>query len=161
MVAQCKTAVSPIHKHGSYHRLVLSQQYQVQCPNKHSVIFAVDFTLRLLCISKRIIVVSDNGLLPDWCQAFIWTIAGSLVTNFSEILIQTHIFSSEKISFENVVLKIATTLSRPQCVNWWRSCDTYLCNRKLGHQWFNTLRSPFTRRHFQMHFSEWKCFNFD
>ena len=39
-----------------------------------------------------IIIGSDNGLLPGWCQAIIWTNAGilliqSLGTNFSEILI--------------------------------------------------------------------------
>ena len=39
---------------------------------------------------------SDNGLLPGWHQAIIWTNAGILLigplgTNFSEILIEIHI----------------------------------------------------------------------
>ena len=55
-------------------------------------------------------------------QAIIWTDAGILLigrleTNFNEILIKIHTFSFKKKSFENVVWKIASILSQPQCVN--------------------------------------------
>ena len=32
-----------------------------------------------ICISKLNIIGSDNGLLPGWCQAIIWTNAGNIV----------------------------------------------------------------------------------
>ena len=56
------------------------------------------------CISKLIIIGSDNGLSPGWCQADIWTNAGILLighswTNFSEILIKIHTFSFRKMHF--------------------------------------------------------------
>ena len=55
-----------------------------------------------ICVSKLIIIGSDNGLLPGWRQAIIGTNAGiSLIgpigTNFSEILIQINIFSFNKM----------------------------------------------------------------
>ena len=67
------------------------------------------------------IIGSDNGLSPDLHQAIIWTNAGifliqPLGTNFSETLIEIHIFSMEKNVFENVVWKFAAILSRLQCV---------------------------------------------
>ena len=48
---------------------------------------------------------SDNGLSLGRHQAIIWTNAGVLLigplgTNFSEILIETHIFSFKKINFK-------------------------------------------------------------
>ena len=55
-----------------------------------------------ICISKLIIIGSDNGLSPDRHQAIIWTNAGILLigplaTNFSEILIEILTFSLEKM----------------------------------------------------------------
>ena len=46
-----------------------------------------------ICVSKPIIVDSDNGLSPGLRQAIIWTNAGILLigplgTNFSEMLIE-------------------------------------------------------------------------
>ena len=54
-----------------------------------------------ICISTTTITGSDNGLLPGWCQAIIWTNAGilwtgTLGTNFSEISIKYHSFSFKK-----------------------------------------------------------------
>ena len=45
---------------------------------------------------------SDNGLSPGWHQAIIWTnvgilLIGPLETNFSEIIIEIHIFSIKKM----------------------------------------------------------------
>ena len=55
-----------------------------------------------ICISKLTIIGSDNGLLPGWCQAIIWTndgilLIGHLETNFNEILIKIHTKSIKKI----------------------------------------------------------------
>ena len=55
-----------------------------------------------ICISKIIIIGSDNGLSPGRRQAIIWTDAGILLieplgTNFSEILIEIHTFSFQKM----------------------------------------------------------------
>ena len=51
-----------------------------------------------ICISKLTIIGLDNGLLPGWCQAIIWTNArilliGPIPRNFNEILIKIHTFS--------------------------------------------------------------------
>ena len=68
-----------------------------------------------ICISKPIIIGSDNGLSPDRRQAIIWTNAGillivSLGTNFSEILIEIHTFSFRKMHF-----KLSSAEWRPFC----------------------------------------------
>ena len=55
-----------------------------------------------ICIGNLTIIGSDNGLSPGRRQAIIWTNAGILLTifletNFSEILIEIHIFSLNKM----------------------------------------------------------------
>ena len=69
-----------------------------------------------ICVGKRTIIGSDNGLSPDRRQAIIWTNAwmlliASLGTNFSEILngIQT-------ISFTKMHLKMSSAKWRPFCL---------------------------------------------
>ena len=54
------------------------------------------------CVSKIIIIVSDDDLSPGWCQAIIWTNAGILLIgplgiDFGEILIETNTFSFTKM----------------------------------------------------------------
>ena len=54
-----------------------------------------------ICVSKLIIIDSDNGLSPGRRQAIIWTNAGiwliwTLGKNFSEILSEIHTFSFNK-----------------------------------------------------------------
>ena len=55
-----------------------------------------------ICVSNLTIIGSDNGLSPGRRQAITWTHDGifllirSLATNFSEILIEIHIFHSRK-----------------------------------------------------------------
>ena len=71
-----------------------------------------------ICVGKLTIIGSDNGLSPGRRQAIIWTRAkilliGPLGTNFSEILIGTETFSLKKMH-----LKMASVLSRLQCVNY-------------------------------------------
>ena len=55
-----------------------------------------------ICVSKIIIIASDNGLSPGRRQAIIWTNARILLiehlgTNFGEIVIEIHIFSFKKM----------------------------------------------------------------
>ena len=69
-------------------------------------------------ISNLTIINSDNGLLPDWRKAIIWTNAGILQigpvgTNFSEILIKIYKFSLKKNAFENDICKMVANLSQP------------------------------------------------
>ena len=74
-----------------------------------------------ICVSKQTIVGSENGLSPGRGQVIIWTCAGLLVIwtfgnklqwNFNK---NSYIFIQEN-AFENVVWKMATISSRPQCV---------------------------------------------
>ena len=62
------------------------------------------------------LVGSDNGLSPERCQAIIWTNAGIWLmgprgTNFSEILIEIHLFS-----FKKMHLKMSSGKWRPFCL---------------------------------------------
>ena len=69
-----------------------------------------------ICVSKLTIIGSDNGLSPGRRQAIIWTNDGILLirplgTNFSEILIEIHIFS-----FKEMHLKMSSGSWRPFCL---------------------------------------------
>ena len=75
-----------------------------------------------ICVSKIIIIGSDNGLSSGRRQAIIWTNARILLngywgTNFSEILIEISSFSFEKMHLKMLSGKMVAILSRPQCVN--------------------------------------------
>ena len=64
-------------------------------------------------ICNLTIVSSDNGLLPGWHQAIIWTNAGILligpfITNLSEILI-------EDLHFTKMLVKMSSAKRRPIC----------------------------------------------
>ena len=69
-----------------------------------------------ICVAYLTINASDNGLSPSRRQAIIWTNAGILLirplgTNFSEILIEIHIFS-----FKKMHLKMSSAKRRPFCL---------------------------------------------
>ena len=70
-----------------------------------------------ICISKLTINVSDSGLSPGRHQAIVWMnhtrilFIGRLGTNFSEILIEIHIFS-----FKKMHLKMLSGNWRPFCL---------------------------------------------
>ena len=69
-----------------------------------------------ICISKLIVIVSDNGLSPGWRQAIIWTNAGLLLighlgTKFNEILIEIH-----TLSFKKMQLKSSSAKRQPFCL---------------------------------------------
>ena len=68
-----------------------------------------------MCVSKLIIIGSDNGLSPDRRQAIIWTNARMLLirnlgAKFSEILCEIHTFS-----FKKMHLKTSSAKWRPFC----------------------------------------------
>ena len=68
-----------------------------------------------ICVSKLSIIGSDNGLSPDRRQAIIYTNAGILLigtlgTNFNDVLIEIHTFSSKNIHF-----KMSSGKWRPFC----------------------------------------------
>ena len=70
-----------------------------------------------ICVSKRTIIGSDNGLSPGRRQAIIWTNAGILLirtlgTKFSEILIKIITFSLKKMH-----LKVSPAKRRPFCLS--------------------------------------------
>ena len=74
------------------------------------------------CVGNLTTIGSDNGLSPGRRQAIIWTNAGILLigplgTKFSQILITIHTSSFKKMHPKTVVCKMASILSRPQCVN--------------------------------------------
>ena len=82
-----------------------------------------------ICVRKRTIIGSDNGLLPGQRQAIIWTNAGILLigplgTNFSEILIGVQTFS-----FKKMHLKMVSAKCRPFCpgLNVLRDVITHAC----------------------------------
>ena len=90
-----------------------------------------------ICVSKITIMGSDNGLSPDRRQAIIWTNARLLSikplrTYLNENLIKKQQFSLKKNARENVVWKMASILSRLQCVN---------------NEFLNFLESMFTHNH--------------
>ena len=87
-------------------------------------------SLRHICVGKLTIIGSDNGLSSGRRQAIIWTNAGiflnwPLGANFSETLIEIHIFS-----FKNMHLKMSADIfSRPHCVKCWPMIS--ICVRPL------------------------------
>ena len=75
----------------------------------------INLTETNIYVSKIIITGPDNGLSPYWRQPIIWTNAGilliaSLRTDFSEILIEIHIFSFKKTHYEDVVDRVISAL---------------------------------------------------
>ena len=69
-----------------------------------------------ICVSKLIIIGSDNGLSPRRRQAIIWTNAGILLigplgTNFNEILCRIQTFSLKEMH-----LKPSSAKWRPFCL---------------------------------------------
>ena len=92
------------------HRYRISESLSCwHCLNSIQVIY--------ICIGKLTIIGSDNGLLPGWRQAIIWTNAKilliwPLVSWFSEILTQTLAFS-----FKKMRLKVLSVKWQPCCLD--------------------------------------------
>ena len=103
-----------------------------------------------ICVSKLTIIGSDNGLAPGRRQTIIWTNAGILLigalgTNFSEILIEIHTFSSKRMQLE---------MSSAKCRAFCFGLKVLIYN-EVWTKW-----STFYRRHFQIHFRERKLLYF-
>ena len=93
-----------------------------------------------ICISNLTIIGSDNALSPCWRQAIIWAIAGVLLigplgTNFSEISNRNLYIFIQGNGFENIVCKMPSILSLPQCVNSLRPGDAIWWG--TSHHWFS------------------------
>ena len=99
-----------------------------------------------ICVSKLIIIGSDNGLSPGRCQAIIWTNAGILLighlgTNFSEILIEICTFS-----FKEMYLKMSSGKWRPSCLGLnvlsWRIPHAFTAGMwQIGRHWYLNIYS--------------------
>ena len=110
-----------------------------------------------ICVTKTIIIGSDNGFSPGRCQAIIWTNAGILLigplgTNFSEISIGIQIFS-----FKKVHLKLSSAKWRPFFLGlnvlihplWHMTHMTFHCHDFLLHLYSNLYLWPMIKlRHF-------------
>ena len=90
-----------------------------------------------ICVGNLTIIGSDSGLSPDRRQATTWTIdrislMGPLGTNFSEMLIKIHTFSSKKMHLKTLSEKRWTfCLGLNVFTN--RGLVTHLFILKLGH----------------------------
>ena len=86
-----------------------------------------------ICVDKLTIVCSDNGLSPGWCQAIIWANAGILLiwalgTNFSDILIEIHMSS-----FQKMPLKMSAKCERLHNLDQVFWCHMASSGNKLTH----------------------------
>ena len=75
-----------------------------------NLVYIIINSLRLSASVNYTIIGSDNGLLPGWHQAIIWTNAGVLLTgllgtNLSEILIEIYTFSFKKMHLKMLLGK--------------------------------------------------------
>ena len=73
-----------------------------------------------ICISKLTLIGSDDGLLPGWQHAIIWTYTGMLLigplgTNLSEILIEIYTFSSREMHLKILYVKRQPDVSASTC----------------------------------------------
>ena len=113
-----------------------------------------------ICVVELVIIGSDNGLLPVRHQAIVWTNAeklwiGPLGTIFSEILIGIQTFSFKKLHLKtwSALCKMASGLSRPQCVN-------HLYNMKLLLEAMPTFCPPESPKHISVKFYAIQTFSF-
>ena len=104
--------VYPLRKYEIWQRLT-----QSKCPAQWWAVF------KLLRPSLNwVIIGACNGLSPFRCQTITWTnddilSIGPLGTKFSDICIEIKTFSLTKLHSKMSSNKVATILSRPQCVN--------------------------------------------
>ena len=85
-----------------------------------------------ICVSKLTTIGSDNGFLPDWRQAIIWTNAGILLiwnlgTNFSDFLCKILAFS-----FKKMHLKFSSGKWRPSCLGLNVLMSYIMCYKVYG-----------------------------
>ena len=88
-----------------------------------------------ICISKLTIIGSDNGLSPGRHQAIIWTNAGLLLTGplgtkYSEILIEIHTFSYQKLHLKMLSAKWQQFCHHLNVLRLKLPCYIYPCSTK-------------------------------
>ena len=91
-------------------------------------LLTLTYTLKVIYTSLSCAsIVSNNGLLPVWCQAIISANIGSLDTweQISVKLNQNATLFFQENEFENVICIIVVILYWSQCVNW-AQCKIYL-----------------------------------
>ena len=93
-----------------------------------------------ICVSKQIIIGSDNGLSPGRRQATIWTNAGVLLigplgTNFSEILSEIDTFL-----FMKMHLKMLSAKWRAPCI----SLNVLTIRHNWAGYWLGNMRHAIT-----------------
>ena len=134
-----------------------------------------------ICVTKLshhwfilwLVAWSPSHYLTQCWNIVNWTLSNKLQWNPNR---NSYIFI-HKNAFENVICEMASSLFRRQCVN---TILSFMCHRNhtiwldfeniliitnrqmlvLTH-WGRDNWTPFRRRHFQMHFLEWKYINFD
>ena len=103
---------------------------------QHAILWS---QLMHICVSKIIIVGSDNGLSPGRCQDIMWTNAGILLIgplgiNFSEILIEINTFL-----FKRMHLKMSSAkwrllhLSLKDLNHWWHRLQMLTSINRFKH----------------------------
>ena len=112
-----------------------------------------------ICVSKLVIIGSDNGLSPGWREVIIWTNAGIFLirpfgTNFSEMLIEIRTFTLKKMRLKmssgklqpfchslNVLTQLVWVMSDFQ---WWEQSKTHDRKQHKGlvniihHSWWHS-----------------------
>ena len=69
-------------------------------------------------VSKLTIIGLDNGLLPGWHQAIIWTNAGLLLNGSLGTFLWNFNWNSYISIQENVICEMASISSHLQCIHW-------------------------------------------
>ena len=108
-----------------------------------------------ICIGNATIIGSDNGLLPGWCKAIMWTNAVILLleilgTNFSEISIAIHTFSLNKLHFINQSGKwqpFCLGLNVLNLLKWLPVAIYSACQMEWGHHVICGLSLPLQMTH--------------
>ena len=107
----------------------LFRQNGCQFPDIFKCIFLnEDISISIRISLKFVLEVPIDNKPPGRHQVIIWTNAGILFieflgTNFNEISIKVYEFPFQKKTFQNVIWKLAVSLSQPQCVNSLRPSD--------------------------------------
>ena len=155
-IYNAKAASAHVHVHVVWiHGGILIRSSCTTCPCLSVPIPTMTLThwgrLRHIYVSKLTIIGSDKGLSPGRRQAFILTSAGVFLTDRA---INAEFF----VVGPNLLLnKQYRSQHGPLCM-YLRGVGDWRC---LEHIAAGTNQPPCRRRHFQMHFLEWKYLNLD
>ena len=110
-----------------------------------------------ICISKLAIIVSDNVLSPDWCQAIIWNSAGILsVGPLSEISFKIHKFTIKTMHLKMPSGKWWAFYIQHQKPNIAQACPYWqVVHDKTGTNFITTLLCLYTVCSPNTHAAHW------